>query len=214
MFISYQNVINWIKTNLRLLLLLEACSILMACLYFMIAPRIYEASFSVGLPKVPLSQAEGAGVPKMRLLISPQEFIRPTQNPMSYSGEFIKNCMGEDTNANRKDFINALQLGVKQQGDVIAFTLRLKGSDQVIQCANSLLTNVLIELVNTQDKYLRSANIALEEKHLYVRPSEVLSVRVSDSYVKPNLRRLLLMALVVAIFLTIFISLMKQKYRA
>ena len=55
----------------------------------------------------------------MRLMISPQEFIRPAQDPMSYPEAFIKDCMGEDTNSNRKKLINALQLGVKQQGDVI-----------------------------------------------------------------------------------------------
>lgn len=214
MNISYQVIVSWLKTNIKLLLLLEILFFLMAGLYFMQAPRIYEATFSIGLPKVAASPLPGITLTKMQLMISPQEFIRPTQDPLGYSGEFIKNCMGQDTNANRKEFINGLQLGVKQQGDVIAFTLRLKGSERVAQCANLLLGKVLADLVISQDKYLQTANISLSNVGGFVRPAEVQPVRISDSYIKPQLNRLLFMALVLAIIMTIFISLLKQKYRA
>lgn len=205
---------SWFRDNFKLLLLLEALFLLIASLYFMVAPRTYEASFSIGLPKVASALAVSPNAPKMRLMISPQEFIRPTQDPMAYSEEFVKNCMGEDTNANRKEFINALQLGVKQQGDIIAFTLRLNGSERVTQCANLLLRRVLGELVSAQDKYLQSANISMEDVNSFTRPTEVQSIRISDSYIKPNLSRLLMIAFVLAIFLTAFISLLKSKYRA
>jgi capsular polysaccharide biosynthesis protein len=213
MTISYRNVIIWLEKNFKLLVFLEVTCLLAAGTYFMIAPRIYEATFAISLPKVASLGQDNSGLPKLRLMISPQEFIRPTQDPMGYSEEFVKNCMGEDTNANRKEFIKALQLGVKQQGDVIAFTLRLAGADRATQCANLLLGRVLLGLVTTQDKYLESAGISKNDLINYVKPAEVQSIRISDSYIKPNLGRTLGMAFIFAILLTLFISFMKFKYR-
>jgi capsular polysaccharide biosynthesis protein len=184
MTISYREVINWFKGNFKLLIALEVMCLLVAGIYFAFAPRVYEASFSVSLPKV------------------------------AYSEEFIKNCMGEDTNASRKEFINSLQLGVKQQGDVIAFTLRLRGSERAAHCANLLMPRVLEGLVVSQDRYLESAQIATSDPTNFSRPAVVQAIRLSDSFIKPDLSRLLMMAVIAGIGLTIFISLMKNKYRA
>ena len=129
MNISYHQVTGWLRSNLKTLLVLEIICFLLAGGYFLLAPRIYEANFSISLPKVPAPPSNNPQAQKLKLLISPQEFIRPTQDPMAYTPEFIAQCMGEDTNANRKKLISALQLGVKQQGDVIAFTLRLEGKE-------------------------------------------------------------------------------------
>jgi capsular polysaccharide biosynthesis protein len=214
MTISYREVMNWFKANFKLLMMLEALCLLAAGIYFAFAPRIYEASFSIGLPKVVSAAPTNLNLPKLRLLISPQEFIRPTQDPMAYSEEFIKNCMGEDTNANRKEFINSLQLGVKQQGDVIAFTLRLKGSERAAQCANLLMPRVLEGLVVSQDRYLEAAKVITSDPTNFSRPALVQAIRLSDSYIKPDFNRLLMMAIIAGIGLTIFISLMKNKYRA
>jgi len=91
MTISYREVINWFKGNFKLLIALEVMCLLVAGIYFAFAPRVYEASFSVSLPKVSSSAPVNPNLPKLRLMISPQEFIRPTQDPMAYSEEFIKN---------------------------------------------------------------------------------------------------------------------------
>ena len=112
MNISYQAVIEWFRSNLKSLVIFEVICLVVAVAYFLFAPRVYEASFSIGLPKV--SVQPETNPPKLRLLISPQEFIRPTQDPMAYSADFVKGCMGEDSNANRKKMINGLQLGVKR----------------------------------------------------------------------------------------------------
>ena len=214
MNISYRSVNEWFKGNIKLLFVLEVLCLAAAGIYFFIAPRIYEASFSIGLPKVLASAPANSNQPKLRLMISPQEFIRPTQDPMAYSEEFIKNCMGADTNANRKDFINSLQLGVKQQGDVIAVTLRLKGAERAENCANLLMTRVLDGLVNSQDRYLEAAKVDIADPTNFSRPVVVQSIRLSDSYIKPDLNRLLMMAVVAAIALTIFLSMMKKRYGA
>ena len=212
MNISYSAVNEWFKTNVKLLVALEFACLLMAGLYFLMAPRIYEASFSISLPKVLASPETNS--PKMRLLISPQEFIRPTQDPMAYSAAFVKDCMGEDSNANRKKMINGLQLGVKQQGDVIAFTLRLEGSERPAKCAALMMQRAFDDLTANQDLYLKSKTAGTIDAATFARPALVQSIRLSDSYIKPDLSRIFISALLAGVFLTIFISLMRKKYRA
>ena len=206
MNISYQAVIEWFRSNLKSLVIFEVVCLSVAAVYFLLAPRLYEASFSIGLPKV--SVVPETTPPKFRLLISPQEFIRPTQDPMAYSAEFVKDCMGEDSNANRKKMINGLQLGVKQQGDVIAFTLRLEGSERSAKCAALMMQRAFDDLTANQDLFLKANPVG------YVRPTLVQSIRMSDSYIKPDLSRILTIGVLGGIFLTIFVSLMRKKYRA
>jgi len=212
MNISYRAVCEWFKGNLKLLVILEIACLLAAGIYFLMAPRIYEANFSISLPKV--SVTPETNPPKLRLMISPQEFIRPTQDPMAYSEEFVKACMGADSNANRKKMINGLQLGVKQQGDVIAFTLRLEGSERPAQCAGLMMQRAFDDLTASQDLYLKTRASGAIDPATYVRPALVQSVRMSDSYVKPDLYRILTSGFLAGIFLTVFISLMRKKYRA
>lgn len=212
MNISYRAVSEWFKSNLGLLVMLEAACLLMAGLYFFMAPRIYEASFSISLPKV--SVATETNTPKLRLLISPQEFIRPTQDPMAYSEAFVRDCMGEDSNANRKKMINSLQLGVKQQGDVIGFTLRMEGSERPAKCAALMMQRAFDDLTVSQDIYLKSKNTGTIDPTTYARPALVQSIRLSDSYIKPDLSRILISAIFAGVFLAVFISFMRKKYRA
>ena len=214
MNISYPAVMDWFRSNFKLLILLEAVCIMTAGVYFLLAPRIYEANFAVSLPKVLASPGANTNQPKHRLLMSPQEFIRPTQDPMIYSDEFIKNCMGQDSNENRKKLINALQLGVKQQGDVIAFTLRLEGAERSANCANLMLTRSFDDLTVNQDRYLKANPSIANDPTNFIKPALVQSIRISDSYIKPDLSRLLAMAIIAGIFLSIAISILRKKYRA
>jgi uncharacterized protein involved in exopolysaccharide biosynthesis len=214
MKICYQDVIDWFSSQYKMLIALEVACLLAAGGYFALAPRIYEANFSIGLPKVPAPIATTSGAPRLKTLISPQEFIRPTQDPMTYSTQFIEQCMGQDTDANRKKFINALQMSVKQQGDVIAFTLRLEGSQKLLNCANLMMRKFLQDLTITQDNYLKSIALTELDKKNIAPPTMVQVVRISDSYVKPDLSRLLTIGALAGIFLAVFISVMRKKYRA
>jgi capsular polysaccharide biosynthesis protein len=212
MNISYRAVSEWFRGNLKLLIILEVACLLVAGIYFFIAPRVYEANFSISLPKV--SVTPETNPLKFRLMISPQEFIRPTQNPMAYSDAFVKECMGEDTNANRKKMIQGLQLGVKQQGDVIAFTLRLEGAERPAKCAALMMQRAFDDLTASQDIYLQARTPGAIDPATYVRPALVQSIRMSDSYIKPDLYRILTIGFLAGIFLTVFVSLMRKKYRA
>lgn len=212
MNISYRAVCEWFKGNLKLLVILEIACLLLAAIYFLMAPRIYEANFSISLPKVSITPETIP--PKLRLMMSPQEFIRPTQDPMAYSEEFVKDCMGEDSNANRKKMINGLQLGVKQQGDVIAFTLRLEGAERPAKCAALMMQRAFDNLTVSQDLYLQARTPGAIDPATYARPALVQSIRMSDSYIKPDLYRILTSGFLAGVFLTVFISLMRKKYRA
>jgi hypothetical protein len=219
MNISYQKITNWFKDNLKSLIVLELICLLIAGAYFLIAPRIYEAVFSISLPKVLSAPTVNAGPGPLRLLISPQEFIRPTQNPMLYMPAFIQSCMGEDTNANRKQLINALQLGVQRQGDAVAFTLRLEGREKVQECARLFLAKVLNDLTAMQADHVKNSNLYEGKResgngqYLSV-PQVVQEVRLSDSYVKPNLVKLITTALLAGIILTVVLAVMRKRYRA
>lgn len=216
MIISYQEVTHWFRSNIKALVVIEMLCLLVAGAYFLMTPRIYEANFSIGLPKVPALSNQSNG-PNMRLMISPQEFIRPTQDPMAYSEEFVKNCMGQDTNANRKKMINALQLGVQKQGDVIAFTLRLEGSEHSAACANLFLTKVLEDLSIAQANYLKTplaASAAQASPEYIVKPALIQAVRMSDSYIKPDLIKTFAAAIMAGAFLTVLFSVMRKRYRA
>lgn len=195
---------------------MEILCLLAAGAYFLLAPRIYEANFSIGLPKVPAVSNQPNG-PNMRLMISPQEFIRPTQDPMAYSEEFVKNCMGQDTNANRKKMISALQLGVQKQGDVIAFTLRLEGRERSLACANLFLTKVLEDLSIAQENYLKTPSVmsaAQANPENIAKPALIQAVRGSDSYIKPDLIKVFITAILAGAFLTVLLSVMRKRYRA
>jgi capsular polysaccharide biosynthesis protein len=122
--------------------------------------------------------------------------------------------MGQDTNENRKKFINALQLGVKQQGDVIAFTLRLEGAERSANCANLLLLRSYEYLTVNLDRYLQANPSAVIDSSSFIKPAVVQSIRMSDSYIKPDLSRLISIAFLAGIFLSIFISILRKKYRA
>lgn len=216
MIISYQEVTHWFRSNIKALVVIEMLCLVVAGAYFLMAPRIYEANFSIGLPKIPVVSNQPNG-PNMRLMISPQEFIRPTQDPMAYSEEFVKNCMGQDTNANRKKMINALQLGVQKQGDVIAFTLRLEGGERSAACANLFLTKVLEDLSIAQVNYLKTtlaASAAQANPENIVKPALIQAVRMSDSYIKPEFIKTFTTAMLAGALLTVFLSVMRKRYRA
>lgn len=206
-------------------MIIEVLCIISAAIYLHFAPRIYEATFSLRLPKVPLLASSPLQPPQLQLLVSPQEFIRPTQNPMSYPSQLIVDCMGEDTNANRKKLINALQLGVQQQGDVIVFNLRLKGRERVFNCASLMLEYAYKNLVQMQDNYIRSFNQNMTpevarslEKQTnldgFKKPEVEQAIRLSDSYVKPDITKTFVGSLLFGIFLTVFAFVMRMRYRA
>lgn len=220
MYISYDIVSAWFRQNFKLLLALECISLLAAGTFLYFTPHIYEANFAVRLPKMEVSSSsdvskEGskAQSPKNQwvLLISGLDFLRGLQNPMGHSYELIQTCMGEETNANRRKFIQGLQISLMGGGDIIYFSLRQEGRERASQCATLFKTLVFEDLngIYNSQAQKNAPNVIRLEKAVITE-----DIHLSDSYIYPNLQKTILAALIAGFLLAIFGVSLRNKYRA
>jgi capsular polysaccharide biosynthesis protein len=216
MYISYAIVISWLRKNIKLLLAVEFISLIAAGIFLHFTPRVYEANFAVRLPKMEFSvttdMTKDQG-PKNQwtLLISGLDFLRGLQNPMGHSYLLIKTCMGEETNTNRKKFIQGLQISLMGGGDIIYFSLRQEGRERTVQCAN-LFKNLVFQdldgIYNSQAQK-NAPNVIHLEKAVITE-----DIHLSDSYIYPNPQKTILAALIAGFLLAIFGVSLRNKYRA
>lgn len=215
MNISYRSLIDWLKQNWKVLVLTEIACLLLAGLYFASAPKIYEADFAMRVPKVQKPLPADPSKSQWQLLISGLDYMRGMQNPVGYSPEFIKSCYGEDSNAKRKEFINTTQMGLLNNGDTVQFALRQEGRDQVMHCAHMLLAVVTSDLNAIFNRRMSEINAAgVNPAIIFEPPTMVQPIRVSDSYIRPKLEKVLLSAILAGLFLPIFGVSLRNKYRA
>ena len=52
MNISYRDITSWYSSNWKMLILIELVCVLATTVYLVLTPRIYEADFSIQMPKV------------------------------------------------------------------------------------------------------------------------------------------------------------------
>lgn len=214
MNLSYHLVVTWIKQSWKTLLLSEIICLALVGLYLGISPRIYEADFSVRLPKMQVSSPSDPAKLEWKLMLSGLEFMRGMQNPLTFSNSFIQECMGEDSNANRKKFINSTQLGLLNHADVIHVSLRIEGRENVIRCANLLQARILEDLGGVYEAQVLKHNDSFPNSvAFFVKASLVDSLRVSDSFVRPQIEKSIYAALLVGIILVFLMASMKAKYR-
>jgi hypothetical protein len=108
-----------------------------------------------------------------------------------------------------------MQLGLQNHGDIVLFSLRIDGRENVIRCANLLQERILSDLSDIYDVQIQknqsssSAAIPIFEKAAVVN-----SLRVSDSFIKPQIDKSIYAALFAGLFLAIFAVSLKAKYRA
>jgi hypothetical protein len=215
MNLSYHLVVSWIKQNWKVLVISECICLTLVGVYLVIAPRIYETNFSVRLPKMQVANTNNPSRLEWKLMISGLDFMRGMQNPLTFSNDLIQKCFGEDSNANRRKFINSMQLGLQNHGDIVLFSLRIDGRENVIRCANLLQERILSDLSDIYDVQIQknqsssSAAIPIFEKAAVVN-----SLRVSDSFIKPQIDKSIYAALFAGLFLAIFAVSLKAKYRA
>lgn len=215
MNISYRSSINWLKQNWKVLVLAEIACLLLAGVYFSTAPKIYEANFAMRVPKVQKPLPADPTKSQWQLLISGLDYMRGMQNPVGYSPEFIKSCYGDDSNAKRKEFINTSQMGLLNNGDTVQFSLRQEGKDQVMHCAHMLLAVVTSDLNGIFNRRMSEINAAgVNPAIIFEPPMMVQPIRVSDSYIRPKLEKVLLTAILAGFFLAIFGLSLRNKYRA
>lgn len=215
MNLSYHLVVSWIKQNWKAVVISECVCLALVGLYLAITPRIYEADFSVRLPKMQVANVSDPSKLEWKLMLSGLEFMRGMQNPLTFSNAFIQECMGEDSNANRKKFINSTQLSLLNHADVIHFSIRIEGRENVIRCANLLQKRVLDDLSGVYDtQVLKSQTLSPKSAVLFEKASPTDSLRVSDSFIKPQIEKSIYAALIAGLFLAIFAVSLKAKYRA
>ena len=214
MNLSYHLVVTWIKQSWKTLVLSEIICLALAGLYLVISPRIYEADFSVRLPKMQVSSPGDPAKLEWKLMLSGLEFMRGMQNPLTFSNTFIQECMGEDSNANRKKFINSTQLRLLNHADVIHFSLRIEGRENVIRCANLLQVRVLDDLNGVYESQAQKNKENLSTVIAYEKASPTDSLRISDSYIQPQVSKVIYAALILGIFMAIYAVSLKAKYRA
>lgn len=214
MKISYSLVITWLTRNWRILVACEILCLLISGIYLALAPRIYEANFSVRLPKMQLVSAADPAKLDWKLMLSGLEYMRGIQNPMTFSNSFIQECMGEDSNANRRKFVNSSQISLLNNADVLNFSLRIEGRENVIRCANLLQTRVLDDLNGAFDNQLLKDKSSSSPALSYEKPNVLAAIRESDNYIQPRINKVISAALIAGIFLALFAVSLRAKYRA
>lgn len=214
MKISYHSVTSWLGRNWKVLVASELLCLVLAGLYFGYAPRIYEADFSVRLPKMQIASPADSSKLEWKLMLSGLEFMRGMQNPLTFSNAFIQQCLGEDSNANRKKFINSTQIGLLNHADVIHFSLRIEGRENVVRCANLLQTRVMDDLNGVYEAQLQKNKENSNTVIAYEKASPTDSLRISDSYIQPQISKVIYAALIAGIFIAIFAVCLRAKYRA
>lgn len=214
MKISYSLVITWLTRNWRILVACEILCILIASIYLAIAPRIYEANFSVRLPKMQITSPADPLRQDWKLMLSGLEYMRGIQNPMTFSNVFIQECMGEDSNANRRKFVNSSQISLLNNADVLNFSLRIEGRENVIRCSNLLQARVLDDLNGAFDIQLLKDKSSLSPALAYEKPIVSAAIRESDGFIQPRINKVISAALIAGIFLTLFAVSLRAKYRA
>jgi hypothetical protein len=123
--------------------------------------------------------------------------------------------MGEDSNANRKKMINATQFGLLSHGDVIHFSIKVEGRENVIRCANLLQAWVLDDLSGVYEAQVKkNAQQTFSVAIAYEKAVPADSMRISDSFIKPQIDKSFYVALIAGFFLAIFVVSLRAKYRA
>jgi len=214
MKISYHSVTSWLVGNWKVLVASELLCLALAGIYVGFAPRIYEANFSVRLPKMQMASPVDSSKLEWKLMLSGLEFMRGMQNPLTFSNVFIQECLGEDSNANRRKFINSTQIGLLNHADVIHFSLRIEGRANVIRCANLLEARVLEDLNGLYEAQTLKNKENVNTVIAYEKASLTDSLRISDSYIQPQVSKVIYAALFIGIFMAIFVVSLKAKYRA
>lgn len=214
MNLSFHLVVSWIKQYWKVLAISECLCLAFVGVYLVLAPRIYEANFSIRLPKIQMQNAADPAKLDWRLMLSGLEYMRGMQNPLTYSNQFIQECMGEDSNANRKKFINSTQFSLLSHADVIHFSIRLEGRENVIRCANLLEKRVLEDLNGVYEAQISKNQNEIKDLGVLSEKARLTdSLRVSDSFVKPQINKSIYAALIAGFLLAIFGVSLKAKYR-
>ena len=213
MRIDYLRFLNYILINIKTYIIFELVFLGISLSYFIATPKIYESYFELTATKIFNNKGYWQS-------ITPGiDIKRGLQNPSEFSTYLISECMGEDSNSNRKLLVNALRIELIQGGERIGIALRLNGKDKTKKCANLILNTSITNLNETLNVVVNSLLInddiqkTPELNVNFIQKAAIaIPVRMSDSYVKPDLLKLLLLGVVTGLFAAFFYIQLKAKY--
>lgn len=220
MKISYDNVIDFLNKNKKILIFSQVFTLIIGGAYFAFSPKVYEAYFEINIAKMEIQSTTDSGVKSYwEPVTNGRELKRALQAPMGYSKGLIEKCFGSDTNSNRKHLVNSTQLGVANSGYVLSITMRLEGLDSTSKCADAYGKYIIDNLnLSLDDRLKDNAQIhssSIANKILRANKAAFLiPVRMADGYVRPEKLRVIALSLLLGSMLAFSIIALNGKYRA
>ena len=212
MKISYQMICNYWVENRKILIFWQIVFLLLGAIYLAITPKTYEAYFQVRTAKILVND-------RWEALKWARYTRRDLMSPQWFSADLVKDCMGEDGNAIRRSLVNSIQVDIiDDSGGLMGIAVRLTGLDSPKKCANLLAETLVkasdVSLVKrlADDGYM-AANVTKGKINQFEKPAVTFPVQMSDSYLRPQAAKVLLVGFIMALVLALGSVVLKGRYR-
>ena len=212
MKISYQIICKYWVENRKILIFWQIAFLLLGSIYLAITPKTYEAYFQVRTAKILVND-------RWEALKWARYARRDLMSPQWFSADLVKDCMGEDGNAIRRSLVNSIQVDIiDDSGGLMGIAVRLAGIDSPKKCAN-LLAETLVKASDASlvkrlaDDGFMAANVTKGKINQFEKPAVTFPVQMSDSYLRPQAAKVLLVGFIMALVLALGSVVLKGRYR-
>ena len=184
--LTFKQIIQFLAENRRYLAFLSAVGFLVGLSYCLLTPKIYEAFLFISLPQT--NQISAEGIVKETIAVpSTLNARRILLNPATITPEMLKTCGLEDTNTDRKKFVNAVYATDVDGGERnLMLLVRIPGKERAEQCVNGIAAELLVLTNAIKNNYI----LHYDPKNQLVLVNEDAKIyraaRVSDSYILPR----------------------------
>jgi uncharacterized protein involved in exopolysaccharide biosynthesis len=184
--VTFSHLIQALRQNYRTLVLFSALGLLLGVAYSLLAPKIYEGFVYIALPQT--NQVTGDGQVKDKIAVpSMLNARRILLNPGTITPGMLKACGMEDSNADRKKFVNSVYATDVDGGERnLLVRVRVPGKDLTRQCVDGVAQELLTVANAIKNNYVQH-----HAEQSAVRLSSVDAMiyresRTSDHYVLPR----------------------------
>lgn len=184
--VTFSHLIQALRQNYRTLVLFSALGLLLGVAYSLLAPKIYEGFVYIALPQT--NQVTGDGQVKDKIAVpSMLNARRILLNPGTITPGMLKACGMEDSNADRKKFVNSVYATDVDGGERnLLVRVRVPGKDLTQQCVDGVAQELLTVANAIKNNYVQH-----HAEQSAVRLSSVDAMiyresRTSDHYVLPR----------------------------
>lgn len=210
MRISYQMICDFWLRNRKLLIVYQMISLLLSGIYLTITPKTYEAYFQVRTAKVLMDG-------NWTVLKLARNTRRDLMSPQGFPVEIVNACMEGNSHSLRRSLVNAMQIDVIDDfGGVMGVAVRLVGISHAKECANLLANYIVDNSNNALSKRLDDegfvAGSATGRIRAFEKPMVTSQVQMSDSYVKPRITNVLIIATLAGFFVALAHAILRKRY--